>query len=779
LGSEPERWTVSSKPTRAPNAATRVLIVAAAVLLAGVTAVVPFALGAFGDGPQQAGQPAGGRLASSVVGNAGGKPILGILGASGNYLSQEKAAGIGAISVQVSWNEIEPTQGTFSSVYMSQIQAKIAAVRSAGMSVVLDPGLQYPPDWVFLLPGGTRFVNQYGDVFGGSGPSGNDVANGFTDLAVRAAEGTYLAWLGSQINPGQIIAIRQGGGPLGELRYPLPDDNGHTNSYWAYDASTQAALPPSVQGWTPGTGTAAQAQTFLTAYNQNIVNYGVWLNGQLQNDFNTKELVLLPGWGERPEGAATVVAALLQPAESMDEFNEGLDWTDLLGSLPDQSNSVAYTTYLDGATVLPTLQLEDPADYIASLAAGTSIRLGGENTGNGSVAAMHLCIDRAVALGYWIVNWNDEAQLIASGSGQDPGGPTLAELGASLNSPQPVTPPLSVTTGSLASAMQGQTYSAALNATSGAPLYTWSVSSGALPPGLSLSAASGVISGVPTASGRFAFTATVRDSVGYSASANLSITVSAGDSPSPLSQPIVGIAATPDGGGYWVADSHGGVEPFGDAVYFGSMAGQPINQPVNHIVATPDGGGYWLVAADGGTFAFGDAHFYGSMGGQHLNAPVVDIAPATDGRGYWLVASDGGIFSFGDATFHGSMGGARLNQPVVGIAPDPRTGGYWEVATDGGIFAFDSPFYGSTGGIVLNKPVNGMAVSPDGDGYWFVASDGGIFSFGDAVFHGSVGGMTINAPVVGMAADSVSGGYWLVSADGGVFSGGAPFYGAA
>ncbi len=88
-----------------------------------------------------------------VSSHAGGKPILGILGASGNYLSQEKAAGIAAITVQVGWNDIEPTQGTFSSAYMSQIQAKIAAVRSAGMSVVLDPGLQYPPDWVFLASG--------------------------------------------------------------------------------------------------------------------------------------------------------------------------------------------------------------------------------------------------------------------------------------------------------------------------------------------------------------------------------------------------------------------------------------------------------------------------------------------------------------------------------------------------------------------------------------------------------------------------------------------------
>jgi len=39
------------------------------------------------------------------------------------------------------------------------------------------------------------------------------------------------------------------------------------------------------------------------------------------------------------------------------------------------------------------------------------------------------------------------------------------------------------------------------------------------------------------------------------------------------------------------------------------------------------GQGYLEVAADGGVFNFGDAAFYGSMAGQHLNAPVVGVAP--------------------------------------------------------------------------------------------------------------------------------------------------------
>ena len=37
------------------------------------------------------------------------------------------------------------------------------------------------------------------------------------------------------------------------------------------------------------------------------------------------------------------------------------------------------------------------------------------------------------------------------------------------------------------------------------------------------------------------------------------------------------------------------------------MGGRPLNAPVVGIAATPDGGGYWEVASDGGIFAFGDA----------------------------------------------------------------------------------------------------------------------------------------------------------------------------
>jgi hypothetical protein len=47
------------------------------------------------------------------------------------------------------------------------------------------------------------------------------------------------------------------------------------------------------------------------------------------------------------------------------------------------------------------------------------------------------------------------------------------------------------------------------------------------------------------------------------------------------------------------------------------------------MAATPDGGGYWLTATDGGIFNYGNAVFGGSMGSVVLNRPVVGIASAS------------------------------------------------------------------------------------------------------------------------------------------------------
>ncbi|MCZ7534571.1 MAG: CAP domain-containing protein [Acidimicrobiia bacterium] len=239
---------------------------------------------------------------------------------------------------------------------------------------------------------------------------------------------------------------------------------------------------------------------------------------------------------------------------------------------------------------------------------------------------------------------------------------------------------------------------------------------------------------------------------------------------SQLDRPIVGMAATPTGRGYWLVASDGGIFAFGDARFHGSTGGTLLNRPIVGMASTRTGNGYWLVASDGGIFAFGDARFHGSTGGTPINRPIVGMASTRTGNGYWLVASDGGIFAFGDARFHGSTGGIALNRPIVAMASTRTGNGYWLVASDGGIFAFgDARFHGSTGGIALVSPIVAMASTRAGSGYWMIASDGGIFAFGDARFYGSAAGQPATGTIASMAA-SPRGGYWMVTADGAVLT---------
>ena len=75
----------------------------------------------------------------------------------------------------------------------------------------------------------------------------------------------------------------------------------------------------------------------------------------------------------------------------------------------------------------------------------------------------------------------------------------------------------------------GTAYSAPAQASGGTAPYMWSIASGTLPSGLSLSAATGMITGMPTAVGTSTFALQVTDSASTpgSATASLSITIQA------------------------------------------------------------------------------------------------------------------------------------------------------------------------------------------------------------------------------------------------------------
>ena len=132
------------------------------------------------------------------------------------------------------------------------------------------------------------------------------------------------------------------------------------------------------------------------------------------------------------------------------------------------------------------------------------------------------------------------------------------------------------------------------------------------------------------------------------------------------------------------------------------------------IAATADGGGYYLVTSTGAVYAFGDAKYQGGANTWPTSSPdrrasAVDSATG----GYWEAGSDGGIYAYG-APFEGSAGGTTLNEPVVGIAAR------WFGLLPGGLRRW---------GVGLQRPVPRLhgwqaPERPDGgDGSGWVAAD--------------------------------------------------------
>ena len=108
--------------------------------------------------------------------------------------------------------------------------------------------------------------------------------------------------------------------------------------------------------------------------------------------------------------------------------------------------------------------------------------------------------------------------------------PLTASKAFSLSISASTVSPVSILTTSLPTATSGSSYNTMLQASGGVSPYLWSITTGQLPLGLSLNASTGVISGTPSASGTYGFTAAVRDaqSTPQTASQALQVTVAAG-----------------------------------------------------------------------------------------------------------------------------------------------------------------------------------------------------------------------------------------------------------
>jgi Putative Ig domain len=148
------------------------------------------------------------------------------------------------------------------------------------------------------------------------------------------------------------------------------------------------------------------------------------------------------------------------------------------------------------------------------------------------------------------------------------------------------TPPLQVTTSSLPDGTQGVRYSSSLAATGGVPPYSWSLTAGSLPAGLTLSG-TGVISGTPTGStGSFPITVQVTDTLGNTASSSgLTLTINSGHLTITTVSLPAGTVSVPYSATLGAA---GGTPPYTWSLRLGALpSGLTLNSSTGLISGTP------------------------------------------------------------------------------------------------------------------------------------------------------------------------------------------------
>ena len=298
-------------------------------------------------------------------------------------------------------------------------------------------------------------------------------------------------------------------------------------------------------------------------------------------------------------------------------------------------------------------------------------------------------------------------------------------------------PPLTVFTNSPSTTVHtlppgsvGVAYSQTVSATGGTPPYTWAVSTGSLPGGLTLGPTTGRIAGTPKANGSTNFTLRVTDASHAQATQQFSLTIAANgisEFPLPLTYRFGGITPGPDGA-LWFTERTSG--QFEDEVGRITTAGAITEFPLsgcdcvgpNGITAGSDGA-LWL----GYGFEVYRMTTAGAVTGFEVpnGFDIYGITNGPDGA-LWFTddSSDyiGRITTAGDITTFPVPGHDDAPDGIYSITTGPD-GALWFTEYQGYIGRI------TTAGVVTEFPVQAVptaiAAGPDG-ALWFTDTNGAI-----------------------------------------------------
>ncbi|MGG6461877.1 putative Ig domain-containing protein [Solilutibacter silvestris] len=345
-----------------------------------------------------------------------------------------------------------------------------------------------------------------------------------------------------------------------------------------------------------GSGFASAAPTGAVKFGATTASYTVNSNTQIT--------------ATSPAGAAgTVDVAVTTPG--------GTSAT----SAADQYTYIAPPVANDVSAAVAYGSSNNPITLNITGGAPTSVAVGTQAT-HGTATASGMSITYSPAAGYGGSDSFTYTATNASG--------TSAPATVSIT----VTPPtISLSPASLSNGTVATAYSQTITASGGTASYSYAVTAGALPAGLTLSTG-GALSGTPTAGGTFNFTVTATDSstgtgAPYTASRAYTLTVAAPTisvSPTTLPNATAGTAYSQ------AITASGGTSPYSYAVTAGTLpAGMALNGGTGTLSGTPTASGtfnFTVTATDASTGA--GAPYTGSRAYTLVvNAPTVSVSPAS------------------------------------------------------------------------------------------------------------------------------------------------------
>ncbi|HWX65383.1 MAG TPA: putative Ig domain-containing protein [Rhodanobacter sp.] len=269
----------------------------------------------------------------------------------------------------------------------------------------------------------------------------------------------------------------------------------------------------------------------------------------------------------------------------------------------------------------------------------------------------------------------------------------------------PAVPVISPT--SLPAPVIGTAYSQTISATGGTAPYSFAVSAGALPAGLTLSAA-GVLSGTPTATGSFSFTAQVTDSASVTATQNYTLLIAA---PTVTVAPATLPAATLHAAYSQNVTASGGTAPY-TFNHTGTLPTGLSLSSAGVLSGTPSSAGTFNFTISATDSTTGTGPFVGSQAYSiTVSAPVIAISPPTlphaqTGVAYSqaLIAS-GGLSPYTFAVTGGTLPAGIALSSAGTLSGTPTEGGSHSIT----VTATDSN--GDSGSIALTLVVDAPSIA--------------------------------------------------------------------